>query len=35
MAEISRAAGYVVAAMVLHGLYNLGALVYALVTRRG
>ena len=33
MAEISRAAGYVVAAMVLHGLYNLGALVYALVTQ--
>ena len=32
MVEVSCAAGYVAAAMVLHGLYNLGALVYALVT---
>ena len=35
MAEISRAAGFVVAAMVLHGLYNLGTLIYAVVTRHG
>ena len=35
LAEISRAAGFVVAAMVLHGLYNLGALIYAVVTQRG
>ncbi len=33
MAEISRAAGFVVAAMVLHGLYNFGTLIYAVVTR--
>ena len=33
MAEISRATGYFVAAMILHGLYNFGALIYALVTR--
>ena len=35
MAEISRATGYFVAAMILHGLYNFGALIYALVTQRG
>ena len=35
MAEISRATGYFVAAMILHGLYNFGALVYALVIQRG
>ena len=35
LAEISRAAGFVVAAMVLHGLYNLGALIYAVVTQHG
>jgi hypothetical protein len=35
MAEMSRAAGFVVAAMVLHGLYNFGALIYAVVTRHG
>ena len=35
VAELSRASGFVIAAMVLHGLYNLGTLVYALVTQRG
>ena len=33
MAEVPRAAGYIVAAMVLHGLYNFGALFHALVTQ--
>ena len=34
MAEISRAAGYFIAAVILHGLYNFGALIYALFTSR-
>ncbi len=32
IAEVSRAAGHVVVAIVFHGLYNLGALIYALAS---